>query len=96
MRLYANRGADYNKESNCFYRGLPGLCLVKALICDGHDLLEDVANVLWLALVLVLTRYVQVGHIGPRDPAQSKGTRHHVGLIVHPRVHGAADTRLCL
>lgn len=40
---------------------LPGLGLIQTLICDGHDLLEDVTNVLlllWLLAEVMVCPYV--------------------------------------
>lgn len=44
---------------------LPGLGLIQTLICDDHDLLEDVTNVLLLRLaeVVMFPYVVRITHI---------------------------------
>lgn len=60
---------------------LPGLSLVQTLLCDGHNLLEDVTDVL-----LRLTQIVEFPHVvGITQilPRESNVTQHHVAVVLH-------------
>lgn len=60
---------------------LPGLGLIQALLCDGHNLLEDVTHVLLrLTQVMVLPNVVWTAQILLR---QSDVTQHHVAVVLH-------------
>lgn len=62
----------------------PGLGLIQTLICDGHDLLEDVTCVLLrLTEVVMLPRDVRVAHILVRQSRWSSETQHHASLVLH-------------
>lgn len=63
---------------------LPGLGLVETLVRDGHDLLEDIPDVLLrLAEGVLLPPGVMVPHVDLRQSGQPDETRHHAGLVLH-------------
>lgn len=71
-------GGCYYSVLHCV---LPGLGLIQTLLCDGHNLLEDVTHVLLrLTQVVVFPYVVRIAQILLR---QSNVTQHHVAVVLH-------------
>lgn len=63
---------------------LPRLGFVEALVGDGHDLLENIPNVLLrLTEGLLLPNRIGVTHVGLRESAESAQASQHSCRIIH-------------